>query len=46
MRAERQPEPAGPNRYYYEDPNRPSTLILWANRINDRLVALDWVGMD
>ncbi len=44
--AERQPEPPDPNRYYYQDPNAPSTLILWANRIDDRLVALDWIGMD
>lgn len=44
--ADRQPEPAGPTRFYYEDPNRSRTFILWANRENDRLVAFDWVGMD
>ena len=43
---ERQPEPPGPTRYYYEDPGGPRTLILWADRVDDRLVAVDWVGMD
>lgn len=44
--AERQPEPPGPTRYYYQDPDAPRTLILWANRVDDRLVGFDWVGMD
>ena len=44
--ADRQPEPEGPTRYYYEDPNGPRTLIVWANRVNDRLVAFDWVSLE
>lgn len=44
--AERQPEPPGPTRYYYQDPDGPRTLILWANRVDDQLVGFDWVSMD
>lgn len=44
--AERQPEPPGSTRYYYEDPDNPSTLILWANWNGDRLVGFDWVELN
>jgi len=43
---DRQPEPDGPNRYYYEDPNGPRTLIVWANRVDNRLKAFDWVSLE
>ena len=44
--SERQPESDGPNRIYYEDPNSPRTLIVWVNRVRDRLVAFDWASLD
>ncbi len=43
--ADRQPEPTGPNRYYYADPDAPRMLEMWINRVDGRLVAFDWTDV-